>query len=86
MREVKARYRAALLQAMPPWVDREAIRQIFKLAKLESDKRGETLHVDHIVPLQGESVCGLHVPWNLQILTGFENRSKRNRMPMELPN
>ncbi len=70
-----ARHRAAKLKAMPLWLTSEQhqlIRDFYRLA------RATGLTVDHIVPLQGKTVCGLHVPWNLQLLPRRENCSKRN--------
>ena len=80
--EQSARKRATKLKRVPCWLtdaDFKEIKQIYLTAKEQSDKEGKKYHVDHIVPLQGENVCGLHVPWNLQILEASENIKKGNK-------
>jgi hypothetical protein len=73
----RAKFRKkAVRRAMPPWLGPVHIEQI-RVIYAESIARG--LHVDHIVPLQGKTVSGLHVPWNLQLLTREENRQKSNK-------
>jgi delta 1-pyrroline-5-carboxylate dehydrogenase len=70
---------AALLWRTPPFADYEQIKLIYLEAARLTKETGIPHEVDHIVPLQGELVSGLHVHTNLQILTRFENRSKNNR-------
>jgi 5-methylcytosine-specific restriction endonuclease McrA len=65
---------------MPAWVDRSEIEAVYKRAREITLATGTEHQVDHIVPLQGEFVCGLHVPWNLQVLTARENAAKKNRI------
>jgi hypothetical protein len=76
-----AKSRACKIQATPDWLGKEYlddIKEFYWLAKDLQTITGELYHVDHIVPLQGETVCGLHVPWNLQVLPADINLSKGN--------
>ena len=64
---------AKKLKATPFWADLEAIKKIY----LDCP---HNYTVDHIVPLQGKNVCGLHVEYNLQYLTSIENSKKSNKL------
>ena len=77
LRAYSAAYKAAQLRATPQWVDFAAVVAVYD----EAARHG--LEVDHIVPLQGRNVCGLHIATNLQLLTRSENRSKGNRVPAD---
>lgn len=79
---ISAKRRASKLQATPKWLSQEQLDEIKSLYLFVAERRkvtGLDLEVDHIIPLQSEIVCGLHVPWNLQVLTASENASKGNR-------
>jgi len=68
--------------ATPQWLTRKQkseIRQLYQIAITMTRTTGERYVVDHIVPLRGESVCGLHVPWNLRVITQEENLKKSNK-------
>jgi len=73
--------RVSKMQRTPPWLD------IVQNAEIEFTYEycaalrsiGLNYHVDHIVPLQGKTVSGLHVPWNLQVIPADENIRKANR-------
>lgn len=87
-RSQKARGRARKKQAMPSWLTPDHISQInavYAKAKSLEEKTGIPHHVDHIVPLAGRIVCGLHVPWNLRAIPAVENlrRPRIYRMGMD---
>lgn len=68
--------------ATPDWLTEEMlieIKSLYKQREQISKDTGIAYHVDHIIPIQGENVCGLHVPWNLQIITAEENLRKSNK-------
>lgn len=77
-----AKRRAALEQRTPPWLTREqfeAIVDFYELRRELEAKTGVPHHVDHVVPLRGRKVSGLHVPWNLQVIPATANISKGNK-------
>jgi len=73
-----AKRRAAKLLRTPNWVCYDTITEYYICAKKLQELTGIEFHIDHIVPLQGELVSGLHVAANLQILTAHDNVSKSN--------
>lgn len=83
----EARRRLAKIQRTPIWVnvdDKWMMDQAYELAVLRTKMLGVPFEVDHIVPLQGKNVCGLHVPTNLQVIPAMENRTKSNRFEVAL--
>lgn len=72
--------RIAKLKAQPPWQNDQPLQIIYDQCRRLSDIIGIQYHVDHIIPLRGKDVCGLHVPWNLQVIPAEENLSKGNRI------
>jgi len=83
MNSYTANRRAANIMATPVWISDSQlleIREIYDLAKELQWLSEEPLHVDHIIPLQGKTVSGLHVPWNLQILPASLNVAKGNKL------
>ncbi len=72
-----AKYKAAKLNATPNWANLIAIKEIYRACHTG-------YHVDHIVPLQNDLVCGLHCEFNLQHLAASENISKSNNFKIEL--
>jgi len=71
--------RAFKLNATPLWANMDAIKRIYLLAEKISAETGIKHHVDHVIPLRGKKVCGLHVESNLQIIPETENKRKANK-------
>lgn len=74
--QIHAKYKLSQKIATPKWLTKQHKKEI-RDKYIEASRLGLT--VDHIIPVQGKNVSGLHVPWNLQILTLEENRRKGNR-------
>lgn len=70
--------RALVKQATPDWADQTVIGAIYSQAALLTEQTGVKHSVDHVIPLSHPSVCGLHVPANLRVISLSENCSKGN--------
>jgi len=82
-KELVSLRRRRFRQATPKWLTTEQkleIRLQYRLAIELSRTTKQRYAVDHIIPIQGEEVCGLHVPWNLRVITQEENLKKSNKL------
>lgn len=78
---VTAERHASKLLRTPSWLTKEEkqrIRCYYQLSAMRTRESGIPWNVDHIIPLQGENVSGLHVPWNLQVIPASDNFKKSN--------
>lgn len=78
-RVAHSKRRAAEKERTVPWACDELIKRHYEYAKIMEDTTGEAWHVDHVVPLLGKEVSGLHVHNNLQVIRASENLSKGNQ-------
>lgn len=77
------RYKLKKINATPAWLSESQLLHIkckYQLAAMLNIHGVEAWHVDHIVPIRGKDVCGLHVPWNLRVIPAKENMAKGNRL------
>lgn len=73
--------KSAKLKRTPAWLtddDLDRIKCLYQLAAMRNRESGYDWHVDHIIPLQGEFVSGLHVPRNLRVIPALDNMRKSN--------
>lgn len=76
--------RAAKRQRTPAWTDLSGIKVFYEMARRVTRCLGIPHDVDHVLPLRGEGVSGLHVPGNLKVIPSTLNTKKHNRVDPEL--
>lgn len=76
----------AIKQATPKWADKEKIKEIYRTAVELEATTGLKYHVDHIIPLKGKDICGLHVHNNLRVIPEQENLKKKNKFDPTIEN
>ena len=80
------RYQVSKMNRTPKWLTKDdlwLIKEAYELAALRTKVFGFSWHVDHIIPLQGKLVSGLHVIENLQVIPGIENKIKMNSFELD---
>ncbi len=69
MHQIRYRKNLYLRRATPPWADKKAIRRIEEEAERLSTQMGIHMEVVHEIPIRGRTVCGLHIPGNLRVVS-----------------
>lgn len=83
---IKNAERVTMLErATPRWADMDAVRRVYELASRLEQSTGQKYHVDHIVPLKGKTVSGLHNEFNLAVIPMLDNLKKGNRRWPDMP-
>lgn len=76
--------RALKLTCTPKWADENRIKEFYQKARILSESSGIIYHVDHVIPLKNDLVCGLHTHDNLQIISRDLNLLKSNKFNLEV--
>lgn len=83
-RQINARKKAIKLRATPSWADSDLVTGMYEAAELFR-RVGIRMEVDHIVPLKGKTVSGLHTHDNLQLMVSKKNAAKNNLTWPQMP-